>query len=243
MNLFGSINSKNHNFTEETHNCLIECEDRYLIYICYLKQNEMVNKFTKEEEKKLYETLTIKEFIIIGNDEFHSKIKTIEKNIKANSLDYLNMEQLSKFLEEKRRKRGKILWTFFYILIIRLEEFHENFEKIYELSFKYGLTFLVFVYAENNKNIYYRHPINCIFQPIYVYSPEDIIKYLSQKFKIEHPSDKINNEKIQEILKIKIPKITFEQKEEDEYQGGCFELAETFDVNIIKKSLAFRFFN
>ena len=152
------------------------------------------------------------------------------------------MENLWKFLEEKRRKKGKILWTFFYILIIRLEEFHENFEKIYESSFKYGLTFLVFLYVDEDKIIYYKNPINFIFPTIFVYSPEDIIYYLSQKLKIEdlNSDQLITKEKIEEIFELKIPKPTFEQNEEDKFQGGCFELAEIFDVNIIKKSLVFR---
>ena len=36
------------------------------------------------------------------------------------------------------------------------------------------------------------------------------------------------------ILNIKIPKITFEQNEDDKYQNGCFELSETFDINLIR---------
>ena len=53
----------------------------------------------------------------------------------------------------------------------------------------------------------------------------------------------MSTEKLADILKIKFPKITFEQEEEDKYQGGCFELTETFDVNIIRKSLVFKIFD
>ena len=53
----------------------------------------------------------------------------------------------------------------------------------------------------------------------------------------------INLEQLIENNNIKIPKITFEQNEEDKYQDGCFELAETFDVNIIKNKFLFRIFN
>ena len=236
LHYFSIINDKKHNFTDEASLCLLACEYRFTIHAQYTSQNRVKNKFTEEDLKKIYETLTIKDFIIIGNEQFHNKIKMIEKNIKANSFNYLNIEQLSQFLEEKRPKKGKILSTFFYFLIIRFEEFHENFENLYTLCLKYGLTFLFFLYIENDKIIYYKNPFNSIFPTIFVYSLEDIIYYLSQKFKIEHPLDKKSREELGDILNIKIPKITFEQKK-DKYQGGCFELAETFDANIIKKSL------
>ena len=239
LHYFSIINDKKHNFTDEVGLCLLACEYRYAIYAQYTSQNKVKNKFTEEEHKKIYEILTIKDFIVIGNEQFQNKIKTIEKNIRANSLNYLNIEKLSQFLEEKRPKKGKTLSTFFYFLIIRFEEFHENFENLYTLCLKYGLTFLFFLYVENDKIIYYKNPFNSIFSTIFVYSPEDIIHYLSQKFKIEHPLDKKDREELGDILNIKIPKITFEQKK-DKYQGGCFELAETFDVNIIKKSLIFK---
>ena len=150
------------------------------------------------------------------------------------------MEKLSQFLEGKKQKQGKQLWTFFYCLIMKLEEFDLNIEKIFDLCLKYGLTFLIFLYVENDKIIYYKNPFNFVFPTIFVYSPEDIINYLSQKFKIEHPSDKKTREDFGNISEVNFPKITFEQGEEDKYQGGCFELAETFDVNIIKKSSVFR---
>ena len=243
INFFININNKNHNFSDEANLCLLASENRYNIYVLYNSKFGLENKFTEEEQKKIYETLTIKDFIIIGNDHFHNKIKIIEKNIKANSLNYLNMEKLSQFLEGKKQKQGKQLWTFFYCLIIRLEEFDLNIEKIFDLCLKYGLTFLIFLYVENDKIIYYKNPFNFVFPTIFVYSPEDIINYLSQKFKIEHPSDKVNREDLGELSKVKFPKITFEQGEEDKFQGGCFELAETFDVNIIKKSSVLRIFD
>ena len=240
INFVSNITSKNHNFSDEMSLCLMAIENRYAMYMLYITKFDLENKFTEEEQKKIYETLTIKDFIIIGNDHFHSKIKNIEKNIKANSFNYLNLEKLPEFLDEKKPKKGKNLSTFFYFLIIRLEDLYLNIEKIHELCFKYGLTILIFLYAENEKIVYYKRKINLIFPIIFVYSPKDIINYLSQKFNIEHPSDKKTREDLGDISKMNFPKITFEQGEEDKYHGGCFELAETFDVNIIKKSSVFR---
>ena len=71
---------------------------------------------------------------------------------------------------------------------------------------------------------------------ICVYTPEDILNYLSQKLSYLNPTDEVR-----QIFDILIPKITFEQNDEDIYQNGCFELAETFDVNLIKNNLLVRF--
>ena len=73
---------------------------------------------------------------------------------------------------------------------------------------------------------------------ILVYSPQDLLYFLSQKLNFINPFDWAE---IKVILDIKIPKITFKQNDKDIYQNGCFELAETFDVNIISNNLVLRF--
>ena len=162
ISMITNFNSKNHNFSDEMNLCLVDSEYRFTIYLLYTKQIDVENKITEEEQKKIYEALTIKDFIIIGNDYFHNKIKNIEKNIKANSFNYLNMEKLPKFLDENRPKKSNKLSTFFYFLIIRLEEFYKNFENIFTMCFEYGITFLVFLYItsftisrKKNNIIYY----------------------------------------------------------------------------------------
>ena len=190
-------------------------------------------------------SLTIKDFIVSGNKQFHQKIKKIEKNIKAKSIKYLNIEQISNYLEEKKKKEinQKQILTYFYFLIIKFEEFQANFEDIFLLSAKTGITFLAFLYIENEDNKKFEKIIINIIPTILIYSPEDIISYFNQKFKFNENLNIINLEQLIEINNIKIPKITFEQNEEDKYQDGCFELAETFDVNIIKNKFLFRIFN
>ena len=44
----------------------------------------------------------------------------------------------------------------------------------------------------------------------------------------------MDNPLLENIFNIEIPKITFEQSPEDKYQDGCFELSETFDIDLIK---------
>ncbi len=168
-------------------------------------------------------------------------IKTIEKKIKSNSFKYLNVEQISNYLNKRKKEIGKKILTYFYFLIIKSEDFQKNLEKFFRLFFDSGITFIVFVYIENEDNVkFFKNQINAFLPTILVYSPEDIICYLSNNFKFFNPLILPNIEELGEIMNIKIPKISFEQNDEDKYQDGCFELAETFDVNIIRNKFLLR---
>ena len=106
-----------------------------------------------------------------------------------------------------------------------------------------GITFIAILYVENENNInFYKEQINFPITTIFVYSPKDIIYYLSQKLHFINPLNIPEPEKISNALNIKFPKITFVQNDEDIFQNGCFELAETFDINLIKNKLVFRIF-
>ena len=74
--------------------------------------------------------------------------------------------------------------------------------------------------------------INYLISTILVYSPQDIINYLSQKLNFYGPID------MKEFFYIKIPKINYELNAEDLdiYQNGGFELSETFDTNLINNN-------
>ena len=147
----------------------------------------------------------------------------------------MNIDQIYNYLEERRKDKSIRIKTYFYFIIIRIEEFKENFEKIFLLSQETGITFLFFLYVENeNKKKVQKNHLNNLMQTIFVYSRQDIINYLFQKFNIINPLNEQDNSYYEEYCNIKISKITFEQNEEEKYQGVCFELAEKFDVNIIK---------
>ena len=91
-------------------------------------------------------------------------------------------------MDKKRKEKGRQIIPYFYFLIIKFEEYKTNFESILMLTYFTGITFLVFLYIESDKIIFYKPSFNFIFPAIFVYSPEDILYYLSQKLKFEHPS-------------------------------------------------------
>ena len=147
-----------------------------------------------------------------------------------------------KLFGTKEKRKGCTDFNIFLFFNYAYKEFQENLEKLVLLFIKYGITFIVFLYIENeNIGKIPKRRYNFLLSTILVYSPEDILNYLSQKLNFFNPLDKLDPEEISEILNIKIPKATFKQNDEDEFQNGCFELAETFDVNLIKDKLILRF--
>ena len=241
---FGMFKIGEINLIDEINFSLSICDLRYPIYLAYAGIEALnKNKFTEEEKKIINDSLTIKDFIIIGDKKFHEKIKTIEKNIKSNSLGYLNIEEISNYVNGKLKKAGSQISTYFYFLIVRLDEYVANFEKFVVLSMRSGITFIAILYVENENNInFYKEQINFPITTIFVYSPKDIIYYLSQKLNFINPLNFPEPEMISNAFNIKFPKITFVQNDEDIFQNGCFELAETFDINLIKNKLVLRFF-
>ena len=192
-----------------------------------------------EEQKTLDESLTIKDFIVIGDNNFNKKIKGIENDINYKTIKYLKIDEISNYIMTKNdfdceNEKENCIVTFFYYIIIKAEDFLENYGKIILLSAELGLSFIVIVFIENeNKILFNKIPIKMSFIPIIlVYSSEDIIKYLSKKIHcniIENFKELLENDpELLKFLKIPIPKINFNNNNNEDYQDGCFELGETF---------------
>ena len=212
--------------------------------------DEKKSPLNKEDQIIIDETLTIKDFIIVGDNNFHNKIKQIEtQKINIKSIKYLKFDELSNYIKNKnnidsQKESDNDRITFFYYLIIKNDEFHKNYDKILLLSAELGLTFIVIIYIENeNEILFNKIPITMTIglSIILVYSIEDIIKYLSKKINFDMMDDieetLKNDEEYLEFLKIPIPKINFDINNHDDYKDGCFELAETFDANLINNKI------
>ena len=82
----------------------------------YLNQNNEETKFNENEQKIIKDSVSIKDFIVIGDNEFHEKIKNVEKNVKSKSFKYLNMEEISNYLEQRKYKNWiKNIALFLYL--------------------------------------------------------------------------------------------------------------------------------
>ena len=242
--MYTVIKNKKNNFIDEIDFCLTFCEPRYMLYNIYLNSGNN-DKFSEKEKIIINKSLTIKDFLIVGDIIFHEKFRFLENNIKFDSFEYLKIEQISNYLEEKKNDNTIKIRKYFYFLIIKFTEFQKIFESLALESLISGITFIAFLLVEKENNIRIRrnHINNIIISTILIYSPQDIINYLSEKFYFFNSIESPDIDKIGEALNIKIPKITFKQNNEDNYKDGCFELAETFDVNLIKNKFVLKFSN
>ena len=225
-----SVNSNSSLFLE-IDLTLIICDFRYHAYSIYLRLKEFnKNKFSEKEQKIINNSLKIKDFIVVGDEQFQEKIKFIESFLEFNSLKYLTIDEISNYVNEKLKVKGKELAKYFYFLIIRVKEYQDNYKNLFKLSIKTGITFLAIIYVENENNInFYKEQFNYPFPTILVYSLQDIKSYFSRKLNFIDFSDYPEPEEIGDLYNINIPKISFEQNGQDKFQNGCFELAENFD--------------
>ena len=116
---YGRFNNKKHNFINEIFFSLDLSEKRFSIYVSYISQIIIHNDFNKEEPNNFNNTLTIRDFIIVGNKQFQKKIKIIENDFKAKSLTYLQIEQILKYINEKNniiKKKKKMRISFLIII-------------------------------------------------------------------------------------------------------------------------------
>ena len=245
------FNNGNNKYKNEFFSALNICDLRVIcIFLSYTNSRAKYLQFTlkEEDQNNLDESLITKDFLVIGNENLTNKIKNIEKDIKINSIEYLKIDEISKYINKKNKKdskrteiRGRL--AFFYYIIMDIEQFKENYNKIVLLSAELGLSFIIILYIENEDKIFF----NKIFLKMYiipvilVYSSENIIKYLSKKahfYLIENIKENIKNDpKLLDFLKIKIPKINFNDINDEDYQDGCFELSDNFDNNLIKNTI------
>ena len=94
-----SVDNKKHDLYIEAYISLIFSDPRVLFYLNYIITQIMRPvKLKKELQNIINNSLTIKDFIIIGDVKFYEKIKIIEKNIKLNSIKIqLNISKWNKF--------------------------------------------------------------------------------------------------------------------------------------------------
>ena len=76
MILLAVVNGKNYNILDEINFALITGEPRYTFYIIYLNQNIEETKFNENEQKISKDSVSIKDFIVIGDNELGMEFKT-----------------------------------------------------------------------------------------------------------------------------------------------------------------------
>lgn len=95
----------------------------FYIYSSFKRQKVDALKLISEEElKTLNQTLIIKDFIVIGSNNFHNTIKTIESQFIHRKIAYISMTQVRDYLIDKKKNCGKYR-NFSYMIIIKAKYF------------------------------------------------------------------------------------------------------------------------
>ena len=204
-------------------------------------KEKALDELTEEKIIKINNLLSQKNFLIIGEKEFTEKIKTIEKDLKIETIKYLKINEITNYINEKNKndhKKNKVR-IFFYYVIIQYEEFKEYFEKMILLSAELGISFLIILYIEKNNILFPKSYIrdNNLISIINVYSTKDILRYFSNTNNLKFSKNPIDIFKAFDMIKSEEKEEISDLDNQDDYQDGCFELAETFNYKIVQNKI------
>ena len=204
-------------------------------------KEKALDELTEEKIIKINNLLSQKNFLIIGEKEFTEKIKTIEKDLKIETIKYLKINEITNYINEKNKndhKKNKVR-IFFYYVIIQYEEFQEYFEKMILLSAELGISFLIILYIEKNNILFPKSCIrdNNLISIINVYSTKDILRYFSNTNNLKFSKNPIDIFKAFDMIKSEEKEEISDLDNQDDYQDGCFELSETFNYKIVQNKI------
>ena len=129
-----------------------------------------LNYVSQEQFNIMNQTLIIKDFIIIGNEKFHSEIKNIENYIIHEKILYLStITQVRNNLIKYTSKTIKYR-NFSYIIIIDDKDIEKYLKELFFIMHEFSLNIIVIIYIKDlniliNKKIL----MNLMNIPIYFY--------------------------------------------------------------------------
>jgi hypothetical protein len=124
----------------------------FYIYSSFKRQKVDALKLISEEElKTLNQTLIIKDFIVIGDNNFHNTIKTIESQFIHRKIGYISKTQVRDYIQDKKINCGKYR-NFSYMIIINAKDFDKCLQELYSLINDFALIVIIIIYIED-KNI------------------------------------------------------------------------------------------
>jgi len=158
-------------------------DSRIAIYSNYIyannEENEKDNILSQKDTKILDNSLIIKDFLVLGNYIFHSKIKSIEKSIDKNSIGYLTLEKVENYYKKLVSSLNYKIISFFVIIS---DEFYDKYDiELNLLFYQLGIIPYYIVLVDNeDKTLISLYSIkrNGVSIPILTYCLDDIINYL-----------------------------------------------------------------
>ena len=188
----------------------------------YLNKELALEHISEENFNTMNETLKIRDFIVIGDENFLKKIKDIEKNFKHKKIAYLSMDKMREYLNSKKNEKYR---NFFYFFIISSEEANIYFKELYSIRYDFGLLISLIIYDDNEIYINKMPFVSSEQLSIFIANSEiEIINYINgqENLNCGHNFRDITlifNDFLKSIelyKKLKFPKVQMENEEKDE---------------------------
>ena len=142
-----------------------------------LKYNKkLALKYISEEELKVMnKTLIIKDFIIIGSEQFHNFIKTIEGYYNIyRKIVYLSMiTQIRDYLKSYNSEHVKYR-NFSYFIIIDSKSIEKNYQELFSIMHEFGLNIILIIYINDFETLLINKSILMDFMNIPIFFTHDI---------------------------------------------------------------------
>lgn len=104
---FVKLNNKSYNFIEDLYPPLIADRRCFNFFDHIGNEDEIPKELGEENINIINNALSIKDFLIIENKQFQEEIKTIENDLKINSIKYLKLEEISNYIRDKNIKDNR----------------------------------------------------------------------------------------------------------------------------------------
>ena len=242
---------KDPNYKMKCRGAIDEEDKRILNFISYTDQNIIKEKeaskyVSLEDINSINKTLKLKNCIVIGNENFHNKIKNIEKSLALEKIDYLSSNQIRDYIKARNEKDKPR--NFDYIIIIKDEEAENMYKELYLIQNNFSLDLLLIIFFEDkNMLINKRSLITGYFLSIFnAYNTDEIVNYINcqENLNCSHNFLDISSKIMKTLNKlniVNIPKILEEKQDIADrlISEDGWELVDSIPDEIFKRTILF----
>ena len=132
----------------------------------------------------LDKSLKIKNTLIIGEKYFHDFIKNLKLPTREYYLQFNELKKFCSSFQDNKIDHNYMINEYF--VIIESKNFDEYYKSLNLLSFTYGITFIIIIYINDQKNIYINKNLfndDALMPIIICYTKEDIKEYFNDNEK------------------------------------------------------------
>ena len=217
--------AKNKQYKINQNEAVSEVDKRLGIFNNYILSNyykeKALKNISEENLNKLNETLKIKDFIVIGDTNFHKLVQNIQNDFDHDRIDYIDILEFKKYLiKRKKTKKGEYR-NFSFYLIIDAKIAEKMYKELYTLKNEFALVLYLIIYIKDTKTLINKRPFQIKSHlPIFIANNKtEILNHInSQKYMncginfVNDTSNIISSfNNLMKIEEIKMPKVEMKE--------------------------------